>query len=96
MNQTPAITMHEETDPVENAKAREQLARFDRNWDWIEEHASEVYSHRGKHICVAAQQLFVGDSAEEVIAQARAAHPEDDGRFLQYVPKERLARIYAF
>ncbi len=92
----PPIQMYEEIDPVENEKARKRLARFDKNWDWLEAHASEVYSHRGKNICVAAQQLFVGDSAEEVMAQARAAHPEDDAPFFQYVPKERLPRIYAF
>ena len=93
---TPKITMYEETDPVENAKVRERLARFDKNWDWVEENAAEVYSHRGKHICVAGQQLFVGDSALEALAQARAAHPEDDAPFFQYVPQERCPRIYAF
>ena len=90
------IQMHEETDPVVNEKARERLARFDKNWDWLEAHAAEFYSHRGKNICVAGQQLFVGDSEEDAIAQARAAHPEDDAPFFQYVPKERLPRIYAF
>jgi hypothetical protein len=90
------IKMREETDAIENEKARARLARFDKNWDWLEANASEVYRHRGKNICVAGQQLFVGDSAEQVIAQARAAHPEDDAPFFQYVPKERLPRIYAF
>lgn len=92
----PKITMHEETDPVENAKARESRDRFERNWDWLEDHATEVYSHRGKFLCIAGQELFVGDAVEDVIARATAAHPEDTGRFTRYIPKERLPRIYAF
>ncbi len=96
MNQNGSpITMREENDPVEAAKARERLARFDRNWDWLEEHATEVFSHRGKFICIAGQELFVGDDVREVLARARAAHPDDDGPFFKYIPKERAARIYA-
>ena len=34
-------------------------------------------------------------TVEEAVAQAKAAHPEDDGRFTRYVPKDRLERIYA-
>lgn len=70
--------------------------RFERNRAWLEAHASEVYRHRGKFICIAGQQLFVGDTVQEVLAQARAAHPEDDGRFTQYIPKETGPRIYAY
>jgi hypothetical protein len=80
---------------MENAKARAQLERFDRNYAWLEAHAAEIFSHRGRYICVAGQQLFVGDDILEVLARAKAAHPEDDGPFFQYVPKERAARIYA-
>jgi hypothetical protein len=90
------ITMEVISDPVEVAQARVRQQRFERNWDWLEAHASEVYSHRGKYICIAGQQLFVGDTVQEVLAQARAAHPEDDGRFTRYIPKERGARIYAY
>ena len=61
----------------------------------LESHAAEVYAHRGKFICVAGQQLFVGDTAEEVLAQAQAAHPEDGGRFTRYIPVNRADRIYA-
>jgi hypothetical protein len=97
MNQNvPPITMREETDPVENAKACKRRDRFEQNWVWLEKNAKEVYSHRGKYICIAGQQLFVGDTVEEVIAPARAAHPDDGGRFTRYIPKERLPRIYAF
>ena len=50
---------------------------------WFQAHAAEVYpQHRGKHLCIAAETLFVGDTPEEAWARATAAHPEDDGRFL--------------
>ncbi|HYL98160.1 MAG TPA: hypothetical protein VEZ90_04340 [Blastocatellia bacterium] len=91
------IVVEEVTDPDENAAARARRARFDRNSDWLQSHATEVYtSHRGKCICVAGEELFVADSAEEVLAQARAAHPEDNGSILvRYIPREKIARIYA-
>jgi hypothetical protein len=90
------IVMEEVTDPVELAEARARRARADRNWSWFEARAAEVYAtHRGKHICVAGEELFVADTAEEVWAQAGAAHPEDDGRFILYIPRERMTRIYA-
>ena len=44
---------------------------------------------------MAGEELFVADDTEEAIALARAAHPEDDGWFTRYIPKERLPRIYA-
>jgi hypothetical protein len=37
----------------------------------------------------------VAHTAEEALARARAAHPEDDGLLLRYIPCERLERIYA-
>jgi hypothetical protein len=61
----------------------------------LEAHATEVYRHRGKVICVAGEELFVADSSEEVLAKARTAHPNDDGRVTRIIPRERGARIYA-
>lgn len=96
MNQKSTIVMEEVTDPEELAKARAQDERFDRNSAWLQAHIPEVYSrHRGKCISVAGEELFVADTPEEVIAMAEAAHPEDDGSLLRYIPKEKLARIYA-
>jgi hypothetical protein len=92
----PPIIMEEVTDPEELAKARAQRERFDRNSTWLQAHASEIYArHRGKCICIAGEELFVADTPKEVLAQARAAHPEDDGFFLRYIPREKIARIYA-
>jgi hypothetical protein len=89
------IKVTAEHNPDEVAKAKAQLERYDRNWDWLEAHASEVYSHRGKVICVAGQELFVGDTVAEVVAKAKSAHPEDDGRLTRYVPVDKGPRIYA-
>ncbi len=92
----PAVVMEELTDPSELAEARARRQRFERNWAWFEAHAAEVYCrHRGKCICISGEELFVGDAPAEVLALAKAAHPEDDGRFTGIIPKERLARIYA-
>ena len=98
MTEKPAqIVMEEVTDPVELAKARAQRQRFDHNAAWLQAHASEVYPYyRGKYICIAGEELFVADTPEEVLALAKAAHPEDDGFFLHYIPREKVARIYAY
>ena len=91
------IVVEEVTDPEENAAARARRERFDRNSAWLQSHATEVYTlHRGKCICVAGEELFVAGSPEEVLAQARTAHPEDNGSILlRYIPREKIARIYA-
>jgi hypothetical protein len=95
-DQQNTIVMEEVTDPEELAKARAQDERFDRNSAWLQAHIPEVYSHyRGKCICVAGGELFVADTPEQVIAMAAAAHPEDDGRLIRCIPKEKMARIYA-
>ncbi len=96
MSDTPNIVMSEVTDPVEMAKTRARHERADRNYAWLAAHVTEVYSkHRGKCICVAGEELFVGDDPKEVVARARAAHPEDDGLLIRYIYKEKLERIYA-
>jgi len=96
MKPASTITMELVTDPVELAKARVQDERFKLNWAWFEAHAAEFYKqHRGKCLCIAGQELFVADTAAEVLAMAKAAHPDDDGRFTQYIPLERSYRIYA-
>ncbi len=91
-----SIVMEEVSDPEELAAAHSQRERFDRNTAWLQANIAEVYSkHRGKVICVAGEEVFVGDAAREAIALARAAYPDDDGWFTRYIPKEQLPRIYA-
>ena len=90
------LIMEEVTDPEELATIRARRERYERNAAWLQVHATEVYTrYRGKCICIAGEELFVADTPEEVLALATAAHPEDDGRFLHYIPREKVARIYA-
>ncbi len=92
------IVMEEVTDPQSVAETWARRERFDRNSAWLQTHVKEVYTrYRGKCICIAAEELFVADTPEEVLALARAAHPEDDGSILiRYIPGEKMARIYAY
>jgi hypothetical protein len=94
----PRIIMEEVTDPEELAQARALDERFACNSAWLQRHATEIYTHyRGKCICVAGEELFVADTPEEVLAQARTAHPEEKGSILiRYIPREKVARIYAY
>lgn len=84
------------TDAAELALAKQQREQFDRNSAWLQDNISRVYAaHRGQCICVAGQEVFAADTAEEAITLATAAHPEDQGWFTRYLPNEKLARIYA-
>jgi len=96
-NEQTDIVMEEVTDPGELAAARARREQFDRNAAWLQSHAAEVYSqHRGKCICIAGQELFVADTPREALGKATAAHPEDKGRFIHYIPKEKVPRVYAY
>jgi len=85
----------EELPPEELAAYKARQERFRRNSAWLDAHAAEAYAHRGKFLCVAGEELFVGDTVADVVARAKAAHPDDDGLFTQYVPVERGPRVYA-
>ncbi len=84
------------TDPGELARSSEQQRRYQRNRAWLEAHAVEVFNrHRGRCICIAGEELFVADTAEEAWGLGAAAHPEDDGLFVRYIPLDKVPRIYA-
>src|SRR5438132_1162999 len=94
---TSAIKMAEVSDPATIAGMQAQRQRFRRNSDWLQANLPIVYArHRGKCICISGGELFVADHAEEALARARAAHPEDDGLLLRYIPRQRMERIYAY
>jgi hypothetical protein len=87
----PEPRMEVETDPDELARD----SRFEGNRTWFRTCAQAIYAApHGRCICIAGQQLFVADAPEEVLNLATAAHPEDDGRFLVYIPRDKLLRIY--
>ena len=96
MSESTPIQMQDVTDADQLAAAHKQRAQFDRNSDWLQRNIADIYArHRGKSICVAGQEVFVADSTKEAIAQATAAHPDDQGWFTRYIPKDKVARIYA-
>lgn len=89
------VVMEEVTDPQEIAEAQAQMEQTRRNSAWLHEHAHEIYTrHRGKFIAIAGEELFVGDTPEEAIALAKAAHPEDKGLLSQYIYPRKMARVY--
>ena len=90
------VMVEEQLGPEELAAFRARGERFERNADWLDAHAYEAYTqHRGKYICVSACELFVADTPLGATGLARAAHPEEDGRLLRYIPKEKRVYIYA-
>jgi hypothetical protein len=93
----PAVEMFEVTDPAELAAARKQTEEFERNSQWLQEHIAEVYApaNRGKVVCIAGRQAFFGDSVQEAVSHAKAAYPDDTGRFSRYIPKQTMTMIYA-
>jgi len=91
------LEMFEVTDPAELAAADIRRAHFDRNSAWLQAHIKEVCTddRRGKFLCIAGEEAFVGDSVEDVVARARSAHPDDQGWFTRYIPREKVPRVYA-
>jgi hypothetical protein len=90
------LTFDIETDPERIARSRAQDERFKRNSDWLQAHWPDLLPQaRGRFLTVAGQEAFIADTPEESRAMARAAHPDDDGSFGQYVFTGRGPRIYA-
>jgi hypothetical protein len=88
--------MEEVTDSSDLQEARLRRAHFDRNYAWFQAHVADIYAqHRGKCICIAGETLFVADTPQAAINQGRSVYPNDLGWFVHYVPKDKVARIYA-
>ena len=83
--------------PEGQAKSLADQEEFRRNIEWFGARAKEIRdAHSGKCICVAGQELFVGDQPREVYARALEAHGPLAGGFLtMYLSKLRGPRIYA-
>lgn len=90
------IIIDEVSDPIELARTMARFEKFDRNADWLEAHGDAVFAeYRGRCICVSEGEVFAADNATEAIELAKAAHPDDDGRMIYQVPREKAIRIYA-
>ena len=91
------VVMEEVTDPAELAQAQAQRERFDRNWAWFKVRSIEVYERfRGQCVVIAGEEIFAADEPDAAWALASAAHPDDDGSFIIYVPREKAERIYGY
>jgi len=94
--QNHQIVMEEITDPQEIAASKARRKKFEHNFAWLQAHAAEVYAqHRGKCLCIAGGELYVADTPQAARLLAAAMHPEDDGWFIHYIPKEKAAWVYA-
>lgn len=89
------VQMEITADPAELAEGHDRFEQYKRNSNWLKAHADEVYRHRGKFVCVAGQELFVGDTAADARQRAAAAHPGDQGLIVRFVPLKKTAWIYA-
>jgi hypothetical protein len=90
----PELVHLEIPGPEEVPRSRAVDEQFSRNSDWLEAHWPELLPRaRGKFLAVAGQQPFVAETLEEAWALARAAHPDDLGALLQYVPAAQGPRI---
>jgi len=89
------FVLEEVTDPADIARFRAQDERHRRNLEWLAAHWADVLPNaRGRFVAVAGEEAFIADTAEAARALARAAHPEDNGSFSQYVPEVGGPRIY--
>jgi hypothetical protein len=93
----PQFLVGELTDPEEIARGRELMDQFNRHTDWVQAHwANIVPQARGRYLAVAGQEAFLADTPEEALAAARAAHPEDQGIYSQYIRTERGPKARTF
>ncbi|MEX2213579.1 MAG: hypothetical protein WD768_05600 [Phycisphaeraceae bacterium] len=101
-----AINHHEQdleiaevTDPVELAALRRAAEDFERNRRWQQAHAQAIYdAHRGQYVCIAGQEIFVGDTDAQARQRAGEAHPNDHGRYsfyVQPVSDRKVIKVYA-
>ncbi|MBP3954244.1 hypothetical protein J8F10_02910 [Gemmata sp. G18] len=73
---TPLVIEFPEVSDEERAAGIAANEEFKKNVAWWNAHVKEIRdAHTGKFVCVAGQELFVGDDSIEVMARATAAHP---------------------
>ncbi len=85
------------TTPEERAANLAELARYRLNVAWYNAHAGEIHrNHRGKYICVAGEELFVGDDPIVVYSEAVTKHPTHKGATLHFrISTHQGPKIYA-
>lgn len=90
------LRIEEVTDPIEIEQHRIHVEAFRLNSEWLEKNWHTLLPQaRGRFVAVAGQEGHVAETAEEAIAWAAQAHPEDISPLVQFVLKELGPRIYA-
>jgi hypothetical protein len=85
LNPEPLVIETPEVSAEERAANIAANEEFKKNVAWWNAHVKEIRdAHTGKFVCVAGQELFVGDDPIEVVARARAAHPKPGAGFLSF------------
>ena len=79
---TPLVVEIPEISDEERAAGIAANAEFKKNVAWWNARVKEIEQHLGKFVCVAGQELFVGDDPVEVTARATTAHPNPGNGFL--------------
>jgi hypothetical protein len=91
----PKTTLQKATDPIESARSRVSEEQERREMHWLAAHWPEILLQAyGKYVAVVEEQFFIADTAEQAIALAQAAHPDNDGILAQYVFPPGGARLY--
>jgi|LGVF01.1.fsa_nt_gb hypothetical protein len=63
------------------------------DFDWLAEHTEEIgEKYKGKCIAVVNKEIFIGDSIEEVMRDARSKYPDRDA-FVEYVPVKKRVMV---
>jgi hypothetical protein len=87
--------IEEVADPTEIAQHCARYERAKRNSDWLQAHWANILPRaRGKFVAVAGYEAFVASTSKEAWAQARKAHPEDDGALCQFLFPHMGPRFY--
>ncbi len=83
------------TEGPEDVELNERLGRFRRNGEWLTEHGAPLFEkHAGHYIAVSEGEVFTADDVHTARQLAMQKHPDDEP-FVQYIPTEKVVRIYA-
>ena len=92
----PFVLKTLEVSDEERIANRTAMEQFQLNLAWWNARVKEIRdAHTGRFVCVAGQELFVGDDPIEVMARAEAAHPNRGGFLSLYLSTHRGPKIYA-
>lgn len=81
--QPPAVMIVEEATPEERAANLARQEHFMRNVRWFETNVADLRAkYAGQYVTIAGGEAFADPDVKTSRAQARAAHPEDEGVYL--------------